>query len=216
MINPPQVFILSTNPVFATSLQHWLRNGPHPFQSRWLLSVDPALSAAPSAGALLLLAPQHWREMACWLPHVRRHFSACHWLVFGDLRLGGMVASQLDVPCCTLVAPFEPPDRLRVSLWVLTEGHALYPPRSLKQFLARSVSDQPEGQPVPPSTRELECGCAVSLGLDNRQIGHVLHMAEGTVKGHLSRLCRKLDVATREDLSTHIEQVLAPSRPLLG
>jgi DNA-binding CsgD family transcriptional regulator len=216
MISPPQVFILSTNPVFATSLQYWLRSGPHPFHSRWLGSVEPALAAAPAAGAILLLAPQHWRELACWLPHVRRSFSSCRWLVFGDLRLGGMFGSLIDEPCCTLVAPYEAPDRLRVSLWVLTEGHALNPPGMLKAFVARSAADCPQAVAVAPSTRELECACGVSLGLDNRQIGQLLYMAEGTVKGHVARLCRKLDVATREDLAAYMERVLAPSCPSLG
>jgi DNA-binding CsgD family transcriptional regulator len=211
MIDVPQVLIVSACPVFATSLEHWMRSGSHPFCGRWVGALDPSQPGLPAAGAILLLAPLHWRELEGWLPHLRRNFAAYRWLVFADLRIAGVFASQFGVSCCTLVAPYEPPDRLRVSLWVLTEGHALYPPGELKGLLARRLPDRPEDDVIVPTTRELECGCAASLGMDNRQIGKVLHITEGTVKGHLARLCRKLGGATRDELAARIERAFAPS-----
>src|SRR5262249_7851949 len=60
-----------------------------------------------------------------------------------------------------------------------------------------------------PSIAELQCGCAVSLGLTNRQIARLLHVEAATIKTHLHHLFEKLDVASRHELGTLFERALA-------
>lgn len=45
--------------------------------------------------------------------------------------------------------------------------------------------------------RELQVLRALVAGRSNRQIGESLSIAEGTVKGHLHRILRKMGVANR-------------------
>src|SRR5262245_45822031 len=116
------VVIVSANPVVAAGLSAWLEQASQGFHPHWTGSMDPAERLAVPAEALLLVAPQNWRELACWLPGLRKHASDRRWLFFGDLRIAGMFASEIDAACCTLVAASESPERLRVSLWVLAEG----------------------------------------------------------------------------------------------
>ncbi len=49
----------------------------------------------------------------------------------------------------------------------------------------------------PLSNRELEVLAAMSLGLNNREIGEKLYVSEKTVKTHISNILRKLDVYDR-------------------
>jgi DNA-binding CsgD family transcriptional regulator len=164
------------------------------------------------ASAVLLVAPHDWREMTRWLPCLRKLFSNRPWLIFGDLRLAGMCWPDLEALLCTLVAPESPPDRLRVALWVLGERHALCSPAALMELFTRAASPAINGERVYLTPKELQCGCAVSLGLSNRQIASALHLGEGTVKSHVHHLLRKVGVADREELAAYVEGVLSPLR----
>ena len=49
------------------------------------------------------------------------------------------------------------------------------------------------------SSREVEVLLLVARGRSNREIGRVLGIAEGTVKGHLHRILRKTHAANRTE-----------------
>jgi len=74
---------------------------------------------------------------------------------------------------------------------------------------------------LPPTRREFECGCGVSLGLANRQIAEVLSIDEETVRKHTHSLLQKLrhpiqqnlernGLSKRETLGSLFEQALSP------
>jgi hypothetical protein len=74
---------------------------------------------------------------------------------------------------------------------------------------------------LPPTRREFECGCGVSLGLANRQIAEVLSIDEETVRKHIHCLLQKLrhpvqqnlernGLSKRETIGSLFEQALAP------
>jgi len=84
--------------------------------------------------------------------------------------------------------------------------------RSLANRLADSAAQPPEAAPRPaaPATaplpdplteREAAVLELIAKGQSNRQIGAALHLAEGTVKNHVSRIMQKLHANTRTELA---------------
>jgi DNA-binding NarL/FixJ family response regulator len=85
--------------------------------------------------------------------------------------------------------------------------------RSLANRLADSAAQPPEPAPVPapaapaaglpdPLTeREAAVLELIAKGQSNRQIAGTLHLAEGTVKNHVSRIMQKLHANTRTELA---------------
>ena len=59
------------------------------------------------------------------------------------------------------------------------------------------------------SARELEVARRLALGRSNRQIGEELFLSPETVKGHVSRILRKLNVQNRVEASTRIRDLAA-------
>lgn len=86
--------------------------------------------------------------------------------------------------------------------------------RSLANRLADSAVQSPEAAPVPAQTapataplpdplteREAAVLELIAKGQSNRQIAGTLHLAEGTVKNHVSRIMQKLHANTRTELA---------------
>jgi len=86
--------------------------------------------------------------------------------------------------------------------------------RSLANRLADSAVQPPEAAPVPAQTapataplpdplteREAAVLELIAKGQSNRQIAGTLHLAEGTVKNHVSRIMQKLHANTRTELA---------------
>ena len=90
--------------------------------------------------------------------------------------------------------------------------------RSLANRLADSSAQLPEAVPVPAQTapatapataplpdplteRETAVLDLIAKGQSNRQIATALHLAEGTVKNHVSRIMQKLHANTRTELA---------------
>jgi DNA-binding CsgD family transcriptional regulator len=198
------------SPGTAALLQHWVRSGPHPLPCHLFGARDDDGDPFGETSTIALIAPQRWRDLAFWLPCLQQRFSAHTWLLFADLRLAGMFMSALEKPLCTLVTPDSAADRLSLSLLSLRERVALCPPRSLVQLIACGAPAFAECGGTFPTRMEIQCGCAASLGLSNRQIARVLRLCEGTVKNHLHGLLKKLNIADREELGIYLEQALTP------
>jgi DNA-binding NarL/FixJ family response regulator len=63
---------------------------------------------------------------------------------------------------------------------------------------ARSFDSYMRADRSSPTERELDILRLISRGRTNRAIGAALDITEGTVKGHLQRIYRKLRVANRK------------------
>lgn len=100
--------------------------------------------------------------------------------VFGDRerRMFEMLLPQIDFACRRVVA--------------LDEGNAVRPP-------------QP-GKPFELSARELEILDWVRLGKTNDEIGSILNISAFTVKNHLQRIYRKMDVLNRAQAIGKLEE----------
>lgn len=114
-------------------------------------------------------------------------------LVLGALRAGAKGYLLKDVTLEQLVEAIE----------TLAAGGTLVQP-ALTERLMRSLSALPDpdvDQALPPAqtltTRETEVLRLLASGYANREIADALHLAEGTVKNHVSNLLLKLGVRDR-------------------
>ena len=93
-------------------------------------------------------------------------------------------------------------EQLSAAVHTLAEGGTLIAP-SITDRLLRAirsgalVGDQPEVAAQPLTARELEVLRLVAEGYGNRQIAGIVHLAEGTVKNHLSAILLKLGARDR-------------------
>ncbi|SJM53716.1 response regulator transcription factor [Gulosibacter sp. 10] len=93
-------------------------------------------------------------------------------------------------------------ERLAAAVATLAEGGTLIAP-SITDRLLRAIRSGPppagaDDAPVQPLTgRELEVLRLVAEGYTNRQIAEIVHLAEGTVKNHLSVILAKLGARDR-------------------
>ncbi|MFC7760280.1 response regulator transcription factor [Catellatospora bangladeshensis] len=69
---------------------------------------------------------------------------------------------------------------------------------------ARLTAAVPQRRPgVPLSARETDILRLVAQGMTNREIGRRLHLSEGTVKNHLSRLLERLGLRDRTQAAVY-------------
>jgi DNA-binding NarL/FixJ family response regulator len=78
---------------------------------------------------------------------------------------------------------------------VLAEGGTLMSPSITDGLLRALRADPPDADdalpPQPLTGREIEVLRLVAEGCSNREIAELLHLAEGTVKNHLSTILQK-------------------------
>ncbi|MEV7417414.1 response regulator transcription factor [Streptomyces sp. NPDC089919] len=100
-----------------------------------------------------------------------------------------------------------PPDALLDALRAVRDGNAALSPRVLRHVLDTFRSPAAgQGREVRArldalSPRESEVLALVAEGLSNQEIGVRLHMAETTVKAHVSHMLNKLGAANRVQLA---------------
>ena len=113
-------------------------------------------------------------------------------LVLRALRAGAHGYLLKDVTLTQLV------DAIRT----LADGHTLIQP-AVTDRLLRAISQQPRTddqvlpRPQPLTEREREILRLLASGFTNRQIATALHLANGTVKNHVSTVLQKLGVRDR-------------------
>lgn len=111
-------------------------------------------------------------------------------LVLGALRAGARGYLLKDV---TL-------DQLLAGIRTVAGGGTLVQP-ALTERLLRALPDAPERRetiaPPPLTARETDVLHLVAGGYTNREISEALHLAEGTVKNHVSNVLVKLDARDR-------------------
>jgi DNA-binding NarL/FixJ family response regulator len=211
-VNEHEVLIVSSDPILAWGMRELLAREPEPPPSR--IAAKPGSgNAAGRAPGVLVIAPQTWQETYRWLPDLQRGFVASRWLLRAQLRLAGMFLTVLqEPPLCAVVGSLASTDEFLTEFRALVAGRPLCPPAQLVTHINGALRAIPGKEHAAPlETRELECGCAVSLGLRNVQIAHTLLLSQGSVKNSLTSLYRKLGVAGRREAGTLLEQVIFAS-----
>jgi DNA-binding NarL/FixJ family response regulator len=218
LLQPPQALevraldtvIISANPVLAVGIQYLLDDWSDRLTCHRLDPSNGALLHLTFEPNIMILAPQNWQDLAEWLPALRRHFGSAPWLLFTEPRIAGLFLSLLDPQPCTLIPDTAAPEQLRSAALALGAGRGGHLTSELMSLLAHGTSPDVNGSPFRrPSSIEMQCGCAVSLGLGNRQIASVLHLSEATVKSHLYRLSQKLGLGRRQEVGATIHRALS-------
>jgi DNA-binding CsgD family transcriptional regulator len=160
---------------------------------------------------VVIVAPQTWEELSRWLPSLERRFGAAMWLVWARLRVAGMFSSFLVPHFCTILGTLATSRELRTNFWSLVNHDPECPPAALLARIARGVwAALQTRRPVRLTDRQLQCGCAVSLGLTNARIGAALSIAEGTVAKHVSALLQALGMQDRQEIGELFERAVFP------
>lgn len=95
-----------------------------------------------------------------------------------------------------------PPEQLVAAVHVVAAGEALLAPTITRRFVEDFVRRPPPGTGIPReldelTDRELDVLRMLARGLSNQQIAEALFLGEGTVKTHINRIFRKLDLRDR-------------------
>lgn len=212
---PVKLQIVSASPIFARAVQRLLEEGPRLCRSEILPAAEIAGPSRRGDTDLVLVAPQRWDQFTEWLPVLQEAHAGRPWLLLADLRLAGMFLADLEAQPFTLVTPDSPPEQLWKALQAVAERRFCSLRAELSARFARVAHPGPNRRPGLPSGVELQCGCAVSLGLSNQQIADFLQRGEATVKSHLHHLQRKLQLKNRAELAACVQRVLAAPLPSL-
>ncbi|MGO2112181.1 MAG: LuxR C-terminal-related transcriptional regulator, partial [Pseudoclavibacter sp.] len=103
------------------------------------------------------------------------------------------------------------PDRLAESVRAVAAGGLVLDPRIARHAHAHAQAPGAEAGPAPLAilTRsERAVAAEIALGRTNGEIAGSLHLAEGTVKNHVSALLRKLDARDRTALALLLAKAL--------
>lgn len=95
-----------------------------------------------------------------------------------------------------------PPEQLIAAVRVAAAGEALLAPSITRRLIEEFVRRPPPGQRVPEqlteiTERELDVLRLIARGHSNSEIARFLYLGEGTVKTHINRLFRKLELRDR-------------------
>ncbi|MGH4020053.1 MAG: response regulator [Pseudonocardiaceae bacterium] len=127
--------------------------------------------------------------------------------VFDSLRAGasGFLLKDID------------PEEMVAAVRTVHAGDALLAPSVTGRLIAEFVRSPPPAETPPDSSltgRERDVVVLVARGLSNGEIARALHLAESTVKTHISHVLTKWDLRDRVQLVVRaFETGLVPARP---
>lgn len=211
MNGPLDVFVVSASPIFGSAVQRMLEGGPLLTRTRVARGAELAeVPTVPDSG-VVLVAPQSWEEFAEQLPALRRRLGHRPWLVLAEPRLVGIFLSVLEQQPCALVPTGSSPDDLWDALGALSHRRYSCASMELLARFMRGIARRPKLHVAGRlSVIELQCACAVSLGLNNEQIARCVFLCESTVKSHLCRVTRKMGLRGRQELAAAVHEALCP------
>jgi DNA-binding NarL/FixJ family response regulator len=209
---PFDVVIVSSSPVMGVALQHLLEDRPDGLTT-YRLEIDELLSTPQVFSPdLLVLAPQSWHDFALWVPHLQTRLSACPWLLFSDPRIAGLFISRLEALNCGFVPTTAPPVLLRAAIHALADQPVVSCLSLFTRLLATATGAASARSGIDPLTvEELQCGCAVSLGLSDHEVAELTGQRVTVIRRHVRALMLKLEVSGREELAEVVRKTLTPA-----
>jgi DNA-binding NarL/FixJ family response regulator len=216
MSRPSTVIIVNSSLILALGMYQVLEGGAFSCEIRTIQDVQGRGSAVAGPD-LAIVAPQHWEQLADWVSSLRTHLAHCPWLIVAEPNVVGMFISLLAAQPCLTLDPVATESELKTAARALAAGQRPYVPAELMARFSRHAPSTTSGRPAHClTTAELQCGCAVSLGLSNVAIATHLYIGEATVKSHVSSALRKLGLRDREALGAFIQRAFHPAGRLGG
>jgi hypothetical protein len=203
----PKVVIVGGNPLFVEPIRRLLETAS--FRCHVFTPAEIKDHSNGFSPDVALVIPLTCREMKRLPEVMEAGFPGCAYAVAGDPRLPGMWVSDLPPDTSTIVSSTAAVEELPGVLRALCEGTAASPECALLDCFTAGV--RAAGKPKPrhwPSAREMQFGCAVSLGFRVGLLARELHVCVGTAKCHLQSLTTKLKLASSRDVSRYFEEVL--------
>jgi DNA-binding NarL/FixJ family response regulator len=174
------------------------------------LEVTIVCSSPIIARGLQLLLARQGEAGKSQLPGLFHSFH-CPWLLLAEARLAGVFFSRLEMRSSMFLSPDVDVSILWHTIGALGSGQRPSLRHELMARFAQGTNPRLTGWSRRlPTAAELQCGCAVSLGLSNREIAEALSLTEATVKSHVHRLLEKFKLSRREDLGSLFGRALAP------
>lgn len=120
-------------------------------------------------------------------------------LVLTTFGLDEYVVEALRAGASGFLLKDAPEEQLLAGIRVVADGGSLFAPAVTRSLLERFVT--PKTTPVPGidelTSRELEVFRLLARALSNAEIGNALFLSEHTVKTHVARILRKLQLRDR-------------------
>lgn len=182
---------------------------------RMLLDVDPDIEVVAEAGngiEAVASAARHRPDVILMdirmpeldgLEATRRIFAAdedAKVLILTTFNHDDLVYEALRAGASGFVLKDDPPEQLIAAVRTIAAGAALLSPSVTRSLIAHFTKERREPRPVTLDTltaRELDVFRLIALGLSNAEIGRELFISDTTVKTHVTRLLRKLQVRDR-------------------
>ncbi len=182
---------------------------------RMLLDVEPDIEVVAEAGngiEAVARAARHRPDVILMdirmpeldgLEATRRIFAAdedAKVLILTTFNHDDLVYEALRAGASGFVLKDDPPEQLIAAVRTIAAGAALLSPSVTRSLIAHFTKERREPRPVTLDTltaRELDVFRLIALGLSNAEIGRELFISDTTVKTHVTRLLRKLQVRDR-------------------
>lgn len=101
-----------------------------------------------------------------------------------------------------IVFKYEPESVLRDAIETVTTGEKFISKDLMEKAFAILLNGSPSDSGLDAlSDQELRIASAVATGMRNRDIGQSMGITEGTVKVHLHKIFKKLNISTRTELA---------------
>ena len=127
--------------------------------------------------------------------------SDTHVLVLTTYGLDENVYDALKAGASGFLVKTDPPERLVDAVRLVAQGDSLLAPEITRRLIDRFVSgvhpSRPPSELAELTARELEVLKLLARGRTNAAIANELYLSEGTVKTHVARVLRKLDLHDR-------------------
>lgn len=182
---------------------------------RMLLDVEPDIEVVAEAGngiEAVARAARHRPDVILMdirmpqldgLEATRRIFAAdkdAKVLILTTFNHDDLVYEALRAGASGFVLKDDPPEQLIAAVRTIAAGAALLSPSVTRSLIAHFTKERREPRPATLDTltsRELDVFRLIALGLSNAEIGRELFISDTTVKTHVTRLLRKLQVRDR-------------------
>ncbi|EWS80943.1 transcriptional regulator [Brachybacterium phenoliresistens] len=135
-------------------------------------------------------------------------------LVLTTFEDAALVRALVDAGAAGYLLKDIAPDRLAESVRAVAVGGLVLDPRIARHARSPGPEDDAAAAPLAILTRsERAVAGGVAQGRTNGEIAASLHLAEGTVKNHVSALLRKLEARDRTALALQLAKALGRELP---